>query len=101
VSFRRNGDKALAWKRWVGQHRDELTAGGVPDAVFSDELRWWRFLEEGGLDTDTGWCVEMLSPQQAETLRGLITRESQRPDLACCLRCLSEVIQGKRPSSQV
>ncbi len=92
MSFRRNSDQPLAWKRWVGQHRDELTTAGVPEELFSDELRWWRFLGEGGLDEGTGWRVEMLSPQQAETLYRLIIREFQRPDLAGCLRSINEVI---------
>src|SRR5687768_1386232 len=98
MSFRRNSDRSLAWKRWVDLHRDELTAAGVPAEIFSDELRWWRFLEDGGLDWDTGWRVEMLSPQQAEILHRLITTEFQ---VVCCLRLLTEVIQRQeeRPSS--
>jgi hypothetical protein len=99
MSFRRNSDRPLAWKRWVGLHRDELTSAGVPAEILSDELRWWRFLEEGGLDWNTGWRVEMLSPQQAATLHRLITTEFRRSDVACCLRSLAEVIrsQDERP----
>lgn len=102
MSFRRNSERPLAWKRWVDLHRGGLTAAGVPAEIFSDELRWWRFLEEGGLDWDTGWRVEMISPQQAAILHQLITTEFQRSDLACCLRSLTEVIrrQEERPSNR-
>ncbi len=102
MSFRRDADKLLAWKRWVNQHRDELTAAGVPAVVFSDERRWGHFLEEGGLDRETGWQVEMLSPQQAAALHHLVTREFQRPDLACFFRSLAGVVHRheERPPSQ-
>jgi hypothetical protein len=70
-----------------------LTSAGTPADVFSDERRWWHFLEEGGIDRDSGWQIEMLSLQQAEALHGLITREFQRADLAYCLRSLTEVMR--------
>jgi len=93
MSFRRNTNRSLSWKRWVDLHRDQLTAAGVPPEIFSDELRWWRFLEEGGLDWDTKWRVAMLSPQQADALHRLIAKELDRPDLASYLRALDEAMR--------
>ena len=42
MSFRRDGGKAYRWQRWLAEHRESLTAAGVPDWVWSEELRWMR-----------------------------------------------------------
>jgi hypothetical protein len=96
MSFRRGKDKPLSWNRWIIRHRDELNAAGIPEAVFSDENRWGRFLGEGGLDLETGWRVGMLSPKQADILQRLITEQFPREELASCCRALAEVIRKKR-----
>lgn len=99
MSFRRNSDRSLSWRRWIDLHRDQLTAAGVPTEIFSDELRWWRFVEEGGLDYVTGWRVEMLSPSQAEILHRLVTKEYERPDLVGILRSLDDVRFSSKTSN--
>ena len=74
MSFHQDKDRSQAWKKWLERHRDELTAAGLPDWEYADEMRWLHFLEEGGLDWETGWRVEMLSPQQAERFGSFILR---------------------------
>ena len=93
MSFRRNNDRSRRWKSWVDQHRDELTAAGLPDWLYTDEIRWWSFLEEGGLDWETKFRVEMLLPVQAKVLHSLISREFPPSSYQCCLRALREVIR--------
>ncbi|MBX3449028.1 MAG: hypothetical protein KF777_05670 [Planctomycetaceae bacterium] len=100
MSFRRNPDRPLAWKRWVGQHFDELTAAGVRLEIFSNEYRWANFLEEGGIDWESGWRIEMLSPQQAERLHRFLIANENRSGLATCFRILAEIAELPRESPQ-
>jgi hypothetical protein len=72
----------------VVDHQDELIAAAVPDWLYRDEMRWYRFLEEGGWDQRTGWKVELLSPEEARRLRDFIVREYGSDTYACCLRSL-------------
>jgi hypothetical protein len=39
MPYRRNSDQPLAWKRWVAQCRDELNSAGVPETIYSNEVR--------------------------------------------------------------
>jgi hypothetical protein len=32
------------WQAWIGSHREELTAMGLPSEVYLDEARWKDFL---------------------------------------------------------
>jgi hypothetical protein len=84
----------------VGQHFDELTAAGVPLEIFSNEYRWANFLEEGGIDWESGWRVEVLSPQQAERLRRFLIVNENRSGLATCFRILAEIAELPRESPQ-
>ena len=45
MSFRRDKEKALHWKRWLQKNRDELLACGVPHLVLDDMWHWYYFLE--------------------------------------------------------
>jgi hypothetical protein len=94
MSFRRDGGKAYRWQQWLAEHRESLTAAGVPDWVWSEELRWIRFLEEGGMDWESGWRVEMLSPDQAFRLRVFILRVYRHDEYSCLLRSLHRVADG-------
>lgn len=98
MSFRRKSDLPLAWNRWVDLHREELIRAGLPAEIFSDEQRWYMFLQEGGLDWSTGWRVEMLSSQQAEILHRLISTEFPGADFVDCVRSLAKV-SGRLPES--
>jgi hypothetical protein len=92
MSFRRDGERALRWQRWLDQHRDALVAAGLPSWVYAEELRWIRFLEEGGTDWESGWQVELLFPQQAERFRRFILQEYGPDQYRCCVRSLKQVV---------
>lgn len=47
MSFRRDADAELAWRRWVRAHEAELIAIGIPREVWSDRMTWGRFVEHG------------------------------------------------------
>jgi hypothetical protein len=94
MAFRTDREGKLRWRRWAAEHRGELTEAGVPDWIWAEKLVWLRFLEEGGVDQESSWCVEMLSPEQAHRLRAFITREYGTDNYNCCLRSLDLVIQG-------
>ena len=44
MSFRRDREAELAWRRWLKAHEAELIAIGLPREVWADEMTWWRFL---------------------------------------------------------
>src|SRR5688500_18861003 len=93
MSFRRDGGKAQRWQQWLAEHRSALTAAGVPDWVWSEQQRWLRFLGEGGLDWESGWRVEMLSPEQALRLREFVLRVYGADEHLCLLRSLRLVAE--------
>jgi hypothetical protein len=47
MSFRRNHDAELEWRRWVRTHEAELIAIGIPREVWADRKTWWRFVDHG------------------------------------------------------
>ncbi|HEX4607997.1 MAG TPA: hypothetical protein VH092_07315 [Urbifossiella sp.] len=47
MSFRRDHDAELDWRRWVRTHEAELIAIGIPREVWADRPTWWRFLGHG------------------------------------------------------
>ncbi len=47
MSFRRDRETELAWRRWVRAHQSELLAIGIPREVWADRFTWRRFLEHG------------------------------------------------------
>lgn len=69
MSFRRDRETELAWRRWVRTHEAELIAIGIPREVWTDRLTWWRFLEHGihpdvSNARDGRFQLEDLSPEQ-------------------------------------
>lgn len=92
MSFRREKERPRRWQQRRARLRDELVATGMPEWVYADESRWAHFLQEGGLDWDTGWCVEMLPRLNAERLRALVVREYGPDQHRCCLRSLERAI---------
>lgn len=69
MSFRRDHDTELAWRKWVRAHEDELVAIGIPREVFIDRMTWWRFLEHAlhppaSSARDVRFRLEDLSPDQ-------------------------------------
>jgi hypothetical protein len=47
MSFHRDRDAELAWRRWVSAHEAELIAIGIPREVWADQMTWYRFLDHG------------------------------------------------------
>jgi hypothetical protein len=88
MSFQRDSTGARRWQHWLARHRAALVAAGLPDWVYANEARWQRFLGEGGLEEESGWQVEMLSPLQKNRLRAFLVREYGPEVIACCLRSL-------------
>ena len=86
MAFRREGARSHAWQQWLAKHQNELVAIGLPDWIYIDQRRWTCFLQEGGLDWESHWGVEMLSPQQAKRLRDFIVSEYGSEEHNCCLR---------------
>ena len=75
MTFRRDSDRSRDWRQWLHEHREALTAAGLPIWVFEYELRWTRFLEEDGFDLESGWSVGMLSEDGANRLREFVVNE--------------------------
>ena len=75
MAFRRNKQKAKAWKEWLSRNSDELIRQcSVPAEIVNYEQRWW-YLEHHGIDGISGWTIEMLSDTQMERLYELMVRE--------------------------
>jgi len=47
MSFRRDHDASLKWKRWLERNRDELLACGVPMVVLETREHWYYFVGHG------------------------------------------------------
>jgi hypothetical protein len=90
MAFRRDGARSYAWQQWLAKHQDELVAIGLPDWIYTDQQCWTWFLQECGLDWESGWGVEMLSPQQAKRFREFIVLEYGSEEHKCCLRELQK-----------
>jgi hypothetical protein len=94
MAVRRDGPRARSWQRWLDQNRDALIRCSLPEFVFSDDSRWLRFIEHGGWDHETGWRVEMLSPDQASALSDFITDQYSNEEYREILRVLGAVRKG-------
>jgi hypothetical protein len=90
MSYRRDSEGQRAWRVWVDQHRDALLRCSLPEFVFSDEPRWFRFVEHDGWDQESGWRVTMLSPDQASALYDFLTSEYGSVEYRHLLRILDE-----------
>ena len=90
MSFRRDSEGQRAWQVWVAQHRDVLLKCSLPEFVFSDQPRWFRFVEHDGWDQESGWRVTMLSPVQASAFYDFLTSEHGSGEYRHLLRILDE-----------
>lgn len=95
MAFRRDSERSLRWRQWLIRHQDTLVAIGLPDWIYTNEQRWTCFLQEGGLDWESRWSVDMLAPEQAEQFRDFVMDEYGPDQYKCCLRALESVTQGK------
>jgi hypothetical protein len=90
VSYRHDGESRRAWRLWVDQHRDSLLDCSLPEFIFSDEMRWFRFVEDGGWDQESGWRISMLSPDQASACHDFLMREYGGDEYQLLLRLLDQ-----------
>lgn len=74
MGFRKDKSRSLEWTKWLERHRDELMGCGLPDFVYADEARWFRFMEHG-IDGETGWKPELLLSHQLVRLKSFLSRE--------------------------
>jgi hypothetical protein len=70
---------------------------GLPDWIYADERRWTCFLQEGGIDWEARWGVEMLSPEHAVQLRDFVISEYGPDEHKCCIRALDLGKDTKNP----
>lgn len=47
MSYRRDHDAELEWRRWVRAHEAEFIAIGIPREVWADRPTWGRFVGHG------------------------------------------------------
>ena len=91
MAFRRDGQATRSWSLWLDRHRDALVRCGIPDFLDAEERRWVRLLEADGWDAETGWRVEMVTPQLAGHLQEFVTREYGPDSYRGLLRVLRAV----------
>jgi len=96
MSFRRKSEAQRAWQVWVDQHRATLLKCSLPEFVFSDEPRWFRFVEHDGWDQESCWSITMLSPDQASALHDLLANEYRSVEYRRLLRALHEARRKSR-----
>jgi hypothetical protein len=97
MSYRRDSEGRRAWQLWVNRHRDTLLRCSLPESIFSDETRWFRFVEHDGWDQESGWGVSMLSPDQASALQDFLTSEYGGGEYRHLLRLLDQSHRKPRP----
>jgi hypothetical protein len=97
MSYRRDTEGRRAWRLWVDQHRDSLLRCSLPEFIFSDEPRWFRFVEHDGWDQESGWGISMLSPDQASALHDFLAGEYGSGEYRHLLRLLDESRRMTRP----
>lgn len=88
----RDSDRRRAWRVWVSQRLDALIRSGVPDFVYNDEFRWFRFVGHEGIDQETGWSVDLLSLEQVSALRNLLEDEKEPFEYRDLIRILTKVL---------
>ena len=84
MSFRRDSSRDRKWKLWIGRHRDELLACGMPLMVMEDEQAWLYFLDHGYFAApgiaEALVSVKMLPEPEARHLWEFLERNDYYPD---------------------
>ena len=78
MSFRRDKDGAMEWKRWLTRCRARLVACGLPVEVYQTQRAWWYFLEHANIGPGhrTDWfSLDRLAPAKLSRLRDFIEAE--------------------------
>ena len=84
MSFQKDSRSTHLWKQWVNQNRQKLTELGIPTELFTNEKRWWYFLEHG-YDEPTQWCPDEMSPKNAVILIDFLETEYPNGQAQMCL----------------
>lgn len=99
MGYKHDGTASQEWKKWLRQHSAALTSTGVPSEIYSDRLRWIRFLEEGA-DYKRRFFVKELNRSEAAALYKFIQKEYGDTDyrgLLCELEKMhTEIATSKR-----
>jgi hypothetical protein len=93
MTFRNDSADREGWRDWTREHRDELISTGVPIEIYSDRIRWIRFLEEGA-DYQKGFFTSQLNRVDAAALFQLIRREYGNESYRGLLRQLETAYPG-------
>jgi hypothetical protein len=72
--FRRDAEKPLAWSRWLHANRDRLVQWGVPADLWSDEQRWFYFVEHA-YDPVSDWKPSILVEPERAALRDFMREQ--------------------------
>jgi hypothetical protein len=65
MSYRRNSEAALRWRKWRLKNRAAIEKAGITEKALKDELTWLVFLEHGWFDD---FNVDSLSTEQKQAL---------------------------------
>ena len=91
MGYRPDKQARREWTRWLREHRDRLLSTGVPEEVFSDPIRWEKFLYEGGEDYELGWYPTMITVEEAKRLHRFIFELYGDVQFRVLLRCLEDL----------
>ncbi len=75
MSYRRNNERALAWREWLRENERALNECHLPEIVLSSEAHWWDFLMHGYLDhhdDPSDFSLDNLSPEEMRCLKNFL-----------------------------
>jgi hypothetical protein len=82
MSYRRNSEAALTWRKWRLRNRAVIEKAGIPEKALKDELTWLSFLEEGWYDD---FDVDSLSTEQKRALHDWLDTELSEAEKSVCV----------------
>src|SRR5688500_7646149 len=98
MAYRKDGQKAHSWRRWLLKNEAALERCGLPEFILEDELSWLYFLEHGyyGDRWDSNqFRLEDLSKTQLQELYAFLNAELSAGDKLSCvvLRVLPSLLE--------
>jgi hypothetical protein len=88
MTYRRDRQKALNWRKWLLKNQAILDRCGLPERILKDEAHWWDFLDHGFLDHHgdiSQFKLEDLSAKQLNELFTFLNAELSAEDKISCL----------------
>jgi len=82
MSYRRNSEAALRWRKWRLRNRAAIEKAGIPKKVLKDELTWLVFLDHGWFDD---FDVDSLSTEQKQALYDWLDTELSEAENSVCV----------------